>query len=211
MKVLVLCGDSAHPTSLTVEGLAPLSQAGYDFNFIEDPSKWSKELMNNYSFVIFSKANNRLPDDSSAWAGEPEGKIFLDYVKNGNSILFLHSGTALYDDSPSLCQLMGGVFITHPPQCSVSIEPYPDQDLTQGFLSFSAKDEHYQMKMTDPDVQLFLKAVSEHGTQPAGWIRGEGKGKVCVLTPGHNLEIWHNKYYQTLLKNCCSWCVSTQN
>ena len=55
---------------------------------------------------------------------------------------------------------------------------------------------------------LFLHTTSEHGRQPAGWTRTEGKGRVCVLTPGHNLAIWHHPSYQAILRNSLKWCLN---
>ncbi len=207
MRSLVLCDDSAHPASLTRDGLTSLGDCGFDFDFVENPSDWSAELMNDYPLVVFSKANNKSQSDDAAWASEEIGMSFVNYVKQGKSILFLHSGTALYDNSPSLCKLMGGIFVGHPAQCLVTVEPDSKHPLSAGSDTFTLKDEHYQMAMNDPQVDQFLSATSEHGTQPAGWTRLEGKGRVCVLTPGHNLEIWHHPSYQAILRNCLAWCT----
>ena len=206
MKTLVFCDDSAHPASLTRDGLAALGECGLEFDWVEDPCAWRPESLSQYALVIFSKANNRSQAKHETWATEETGKAFLDYVAAGNGILFLHSGTALYDNSPSLCRLMGGVFTGHPPQCPVTVAPNTDHPLAAGSSSFTLMDEHYMMEMNDPDVDLFLHTDSEHGRQPAGWTRAEGKGRVCVLTPGHNLEVWRHPSYQTLLRNSLAWC-----
>ena len=209
MRTLVLCDDSAHPAALTRDGLTGLGDCGYEFEWLENPDDWSAERMANYPLVIFSKANNRSRGESAPWATEEIGAAFVDYVRRGNSILFLHSGTALYTNAPSLCTLMGGVFVRHPAQCPVTVEPVADHPLTAGSTPFTLKDEHYQMAMNDPNVDLFLHTTSEHGTQPAGWTRQEGNGRVCVMTPGHNLEIWHHPAYQALLRNTLAWCRAT--
>ena len=207
MRTLVLCDDEWHPASLTRDGLGGLGECGYEFDWQEDPAEWSAEGMSNYPLVIFSKANNRTQADPSPWADEKIGTAFVNYVEAGNSILFLHSGTALYQDTPSLCKLMGGVFVGHPAQCPVTVEPLADHPLTVGSSAFTGHDEHYQMEMNDPNVDHFLSTTSEHGTQPGGWTRTQGKGKVCVLTPGHNLPIWHHPSFQALLRNSLNWCA----
>ena len=46
-----------------------------------------------------------------------------------------------------------------------------------------------------------------HGTQPGGWTRQEGAGRVAVLTPGHNVEVWLHPSYQTLIGNALRWCA----
>jgi type 1 glutamine amidotransferase len=68
------------------------------------------------------------------------------------------------------------------------------------------KDEHYFMAMDDPGVDIFMTTCSEHGEQPAGWRRTEGPGRVAVLTPGHNLEVWLHSSYQTMILNALRWC-----
>ena len=207
MRILVICDDSAHPADLTRDGLKGLGDSDYEFEWNEDPSQWSVEWMNEFPLTIFSKANNTSSSDPNPWADETIGQSFVNYVTQGNSVLFLHSGTALYGDAPSLCNLMGGIFVGHPPQCPVTVEAEEDHPLTAGSAPFTLKDEHYQMEMNDPKVDLFLHTRSEHGRQPAGWTRTEGKGRVCVLTPGHNLNIWHHPSYQVILRNSLNWCL----
>jgi type 1 glutamine amidotransferase len=68
------------------------------------------------------------------------------------------------------------------------------------------KDEHYFMALDDTKADVFVATVSEHGEQPGGWRRKEGRGRVAVLTPGHNLEVWLHSSFQVLLRNCLRWC-----
>jgi type 1 glutamine amidotransferase len=88
----------------------------------------------------------------------------------------------------------------------VTVEPQAGHLLTAGSTPFAAVDEHYQMALDDDQADVFLTTISEHATQPGGWTRTEGQGRVCVLTPGHNLEVWVQPSYQTLLLNALRWC-----
>jgi type 1 glutamine amidotransferase len=99
----------------------------------------------------------------------------------------------------------GGAFLHHPAQCAVTVEPKPRHALTVGVDAFTEADEHYQMVLDDPHADVFLRSRSRHGEQPAGWTRIEGDGRVCVLTPGHNPEVWRNTNFQTLLRNGLRW------
>ena len=211
MRTLVFCDDSAHPASLTRDGLAALGKCGLEFDWVEDPSAWRTESLDHYRLVIFSKANNHSQTDHAPWAAEETGQAFVDYVTAGNGILFLHSGTALYDNAPSICRLMGGIFTGHPPQCPVTVAPRADHPLAKDSSPFTLMDEHYMMEMNDPNVDLFLHTESEHGRQPAGWTRTEGNGRVCVLTPGHNPDVWRYPSFQALLRNCLAWCNPVTN
>ncbi len=76
--------------------------------------------------------------------------------------------------------------------------------------TFSAQDEHYFMALDDAEADICLLTTSEHGTQPGGWTRAEGDGRVCVLTPGHNVEVWLDPSYQAILDKALRWCAKTK-
>ena len=206
MQTLVICDDQWHPARTPRAGLAPLEQAGFTFDWIENAEEWSAERMAAYPLVVLTKANNVSVSDHRPWMTETVEAAFRDYVHQGNGLLVIHSGTAGYRESAVLRALMGGVFSKHPPQCPVTVEPLADHPLTTGSSAFTLKDEHYHMDLDDAQADVFLAARSEHGVQPGGWTRTDGAGRVCVLTPGHNLEVWLHPAYQTLILNGLQWC-----
>jgi uncharacterized protein len=204
MRTLVLCDDKYHPARIARAGLEPLTAAGFTFDFIENAEEWSAERMADYPLVVVAKANA-----PQVWVTPTEEAAFLDYVQQGKGLLVIHSGTAGLREQAGMRGLLGGVFVKHPPQCPVTVEPKADHPLTAGSEPFTLVDEHYMMEFDDPTADLFLTSTSEHGTQPAGWTRTEGAGRVCVLTPGHNLEIWLHPAYQALIHNALDWCAKT--
>ena len=206
MRILALCDDKWHPAQVPQKGLADLHKFGFKFDWIENANDWSIEQMAAYPVVILTQSNHVSSTDKSPWMTEPVQGAFLDYVQNGNGLLVLHSGTAGYQQASVLRALMGGVFRDHPDQCPVTVEPLADHPLTGGSESFTLVDEHYLMDLDDDQADIFLNTRSEHGTQPGGWRRYEGDGRVCVLTPGHNLEVWQHPSYQALLLNALRWC-----
>jgi type 1 glutamine amidotransferase len=206
MRTQVLCDDYWHPARTPRAGLAPLEHSGFELDWIEHAGEWSAERMAEYPLVVLTKANNVSAADQQPWVTEAIEQAFLEYVRNGNGLLAIHSGTAGYAQTPVLRGLLGGVFVSHPPQCPVTVEPRADHPLTAGSAAFIIKDEHYHMALDDTQADLFLTTTSEHGTQPAGWTRREGAGRVVVLTPGHNLEVWLHPDYQALIGNALRWC-----
>ena len=158
-----------------------------------------------YPIVILSKSDNVSSDDETRWMTETIQQAFVDYVRSGKGLLVFHSGTADYQQAKTLRALMGGVFREHPDQCPVTVEPLSGHPLTEGSEAFTLVDEHYMMDMDDAQIDVFLTTKSEHGAQPAGWTRTEGAGRVCVLTPGHNLEVWQHPSYQAILRNALRW------
>jgi type 1 glutamine amidotransferase len=208
-KVLVLCDDYWHPARTAREGVAPLTREGFQFDFIENAGDWTAEKMDAFPVVLFTKSNDVSAQDRSEWMTEPVQQAFVDYVNNGAGLLVVHSGTADYADASGFRKLIGGVFEHHPPQCPVTVTPDPAHALSDGSAPFTLQDEHYHMLYDageSGEAELFVTAQSEHGTQPAGWTRSVGAGRVCVLTPGHNLEVWLHPSYQALLGNALRWC-----
>ncbi len=206
MYALVLCDDVWHPAHIARQGLGALGNCGFEFDWIENAGEWSAERMAGYPLVVMTKSNHISATDQRPWVTEQVQQAFLDYVRRGNGLLIIHSGTAGYHQMPVLRSLMGGAFIQHPPQCPVTIEPREGHPLTVASATFTLVDEHYFMNLDDAEADVFLTTTSEHGTQPGGWTRKEGEGRVCVLTPGHNVNVWLHPSFQALLRNALDWC-----
>ncbi len=206
MRILVICDDYWHPAATVRAGLEALGEGSFDFEFQENAIAWSDEKMNQYPVVIFTKSDNISSADSELWVTDEVQQSFVDYVEKGGGLLVIHSGTAGYLEKPVIRGLMGGAFTTHPEQCPVTIEPKPGHPITGGCTPFTVIDEHYFMKFDDWGAELFLTTTSEDGTMPGGWTRTQGNGRVCVLTPAHNLQLTPQPTFQRLLMNALSWC-----
>jgi type 1 glutamine amidotransferase len=206
MKALVFCDDYWHPARIAREGLGALTGTEFTFDWIEKTRDWSPETMLNYPVVILTKSNNVSSIDQTGWMTDRVQAAFLEYVHNGHGLLAIHSGTAEYDQIPVLRRLLGGVFHHHPEQCPVTVTPHAGHPLSAGSAPFTLKDEQYFMTMDDPEVDVFVTTTSEHGEQPGAWRHVEGNGRVAVLTPGHNLEVWLHPSFQALLINSLRWC-----
>ena len=210
MNVLVFADDYWHPAVTVRGGLAPLAAKGYTFDWIEDPAASADDALSDYPLVILSKSDNVTQADETSWVTPEVEGAFADYVRGGGGLLVLHSGT-VYKKTDVLRPLLGGTFEQHPPQCEVTVEPKAGHPLTTGVAAFTVVDEHHHMTMEEGTTDIFLTTTSEHGTQPGGWTRTEGAGRVCVLTPGHNVEVWLEPAYQTLLDNVMRWCVDAED
>jgi type 1 glutamine amidotransferase len=206
MRILILCDDHWHPAQTPRTGLQPLSSE-FELDWIENAADWSAERMETYPVVILTKSNGVSAQDDTPWMTPEVERAFANYVRSGKGLLVIHSGTAGYSDTPLLRSLLGGVFDHHPEQCLVEYAPVIGEPLAAGLTPFTIKDEHYFMAMDDLQTPVFLTSASEHGAQSAGWTRLEGKGRVCVLTPGHNLAVWLHPTYQKAICSAIHWCA----
>jgi type 1 glutamine amidotransferase len=206
MRALVLCDDRYHPAQIPRAGIGALGACGFEFDWMETAAQWSAERMGSYPLVLLAKINNCSAEDHAPWLDESVQRAFVDYVRRGGGLFAIHGGTAGVLDLPAMRQLLGGAFLKHPPQCPVTVQPKPEHPLCAESSAFTLRDEHYQMALDDPEADVYLTTASEHGEQPGGWTRREGAGRVCVLTPGHTLEVWLHPSYQALLRSGLRWC-----
>lgn len=169
MKILVLCDDYWHPARIPREGLGVLTGSEFTFDWIEDARDWSFETMMTYPLVILTKFNNISGADRTGWMTDTVEAAFSDYVRKGNGLLAIHSGTAEYEQKTVLRGLLGGVFSHHPEQCPVTVNPQVGHPLSTGSAPFTVKDEHYFMALDDPGADVFVTTTSQHGEQPGGW------------------------------------------
>ncbi|HEY1719180.1 MAG TPA: ThuA domain-containing protein [Verrucomicrobiae bacterium] len=207
IRTLVLCDDLWHPGAIARRGLKALGDCGFDFEFLKNNADWPVLDWRKFQLVVLAKSNVVSAKKKRAWLTKDSEKVFCDHIRRGTGLVVIHSGTADYAELPVMRGVIGGAFLRHPPQCPVTIEPKPRRPLTKSVTPFMVQDEHYFMKLDDARAKIFLQSRSEHGVQPAGWTRIEGKGRVCVLTPGHNVEVWLHPMFQTLLLNALRWAA----
>ena len=205
LRTLVLCDDAWHPAEVVQRGLNALADSRFAFEFITHGGDWSAAVMEEFPLVVVAKANHRCATDQASWLTAENEMAFPEFVQRGGGLLVLHGGTTGYKTLLHMRQSLGGVFLTHPDQCPVTVEPKSGHPMTVGVKRFTEQDEHYFMAMDDAQADVFMHTRSEHGVQPAGWTRTEGNGRVCVLTPGHNVAVWLNLEFQKLLRNGLQW------
>ena len=190
MNAGVLCDDRWHPAEVVEQGMGPLQSGDTVLEFLRDTKGWSLERMRQYDVLVVSKGNGRAEGEEQDWLTEEVQRNFRDFVAAGGGLLVCHSGTVGYPDELIFRSLVGGVFARHPHQCPVTLDYRGDFGLDEHDpATITVFDEHYFVEVAD-DINVFLTSTSTNGTQSAGWTRTEGKGRVCVLTPGHNLAVW---------------------
>lgn len=213
-KILVLCDDVWHPAEVIEKGFAPLQGKVADFDFVKDAKDiLSEEMLGEYAMVINCKSNHLTNGNGAAWfepgVTEVGPKEFETYIRNGGGFLALHAGNTYGSDNcPEMANLIGNAFVTHPARCDVKVTPVKDHPVTAGVEPFTVRDEHYEIKLLAEDIELLLQSESATGgKQTAGYVRTLGKGRLCVLTPGHILTVWQNPMFRKLLVNAINWCM----
>ena len=218
MRILMICDDYSHPGDVPAEGISLLTKAGFQFEIIVDAKKFSPDMLKNYSAVLLAKCDNTSREDRTGWKTKAVQQAFIDYTENGGGLLAVHSGIVAGENTEALDRLLGCRFVYHPRACPVTVQPVKPHPVTKGVKMFTETDEHYRIEILAPDADILIASYSppQHKPDsaaetawigPAGLVRTQGRGRICVLTPGHFLPVWHNPEFQKTLENALKWCA----
>jgi len=235
MKVLLICDDYWHPGQIPIDGLEPLTRQGYRFDVIKNANDFSPGMlisnlltsntMMRYAAVLLCKMDEVSQSDRQPWKTEEVQQAFKGYVEAGGGLLAVHSATVPGKNTETLDRLIGCRFINHPNAVPVTVQPVKRHPVTEGVGMFCETDEHYNIEIIEPDADVLLASYSpaqgeesKYQEEPyynvpaaiyaAGYVRTQGKGRVCVLTPGHTAEVWNNLQFQKLLDNALKWTTN---
>lgn len=129
-------------------------------------------------------------------------------VEEGMGMMYVHAGMACILDNTPTFEIAKGRFASHPePHYDVFCMGLPGSKhpILEGVEPFVTSDEHYFCKIDIAHVTPFLVAVSDAGTEIAGWTHTLKKGRVCCITPGHNHPMLIKM--RPLLENAADWCT----
>ena len=225
MRILVICDDFWHHDKVVVAGLEPLKGREFDFDVISDMTGFDPNVLSNYDVVLLAKGDHITQSNEESWQSETVQKAFVNYVENGGGLLVVHAGTipSFKTDSSVLNNLIGCKFDFHPNNSPTTVQPLKPHPVVEGVNTFIETDEHYHIEILKEDADIFLASYSpaqgspeKYESEPyfnikewictAGYTRTQGKGRICVLTPGHCVEVWLNPEYQKMLANALHWC-----
>lgn len=223
MQVLLICDDYWHPGNVPIEGLAPLKKHGFDFDIITDAGKFDPKSLDDYPVCILSKCDEVSASDKSSWKTKAVQEQFAQYVRRGGGLLAIHTALVAGENTARLDKLIGSKFTFHPKDAPVHVQAVKKHPIVNNVGMFCEIDEHYRLEILADDIDVFMASYSNeqgesskfeedpyHNTTAwlgaAGYTRCEGKGRICVLTPGHLLSVWHNAEYQKVLINSINWC-----
>ena len=223
-RVLVLCDDLWHPAEVIEKGFARMEGEAYHFDFIMAVKDiLTPELLDQYPVVINCKSNNVIAANTEPWFEEGVTEVcpqqFRDYVEQGGGFISIHSGNAF---SEQFCRteekfqrpcreyidFIGNRFTGHPPRCPVSVHvTNPKHPVMKGVNDFTERDEHYQVEVFAEGAETLFETTSETGgVQTGGYVKEAGRGRLCVLMPGHTMAVWENDNFRQMVLNAIAWC-----
>ncbi len=134
-------------------------------------------------------------------------KGLLEFVSNGGGFVGIHSATDSFRGSRAYIDMIGGEFLTHPPQQEFKVF-IADKNhyLTVRMPDFKVYDEMYHLQSYDPTkVNLIAYTIWQGKKLPMVYTRQYGKGRVVYLANGHSLEVLNHPEIQKLLVRSIAW------
>jgi type 1 glutamine amidotransferase len=211
--VLVLCDDFWHPAEVIERGLGSVKTESYAFDFVRDAKDiLYPAMLERYAAIVNCKTDALTGANKAVWFEEGVTEVGVkeleDYVRAGRGFLSLHSGNTAKRDS-AYGGFVGNIFLGHPPRCSIKVHITGSHPIVRGLEDFTIRDEHYAVECIAGDAVELFRTVSETGgDQLGGYVREIGKGRLCVMTPGHILAVWEHPSYQQLILNALDWCTA---
>lgn len=130
------------------------------------------------------------------------------WVRDGGGLLALHAATVLRESNMPMRALIGGRFLSHPPQFDFTVTPLAHKHpILDGVRAFSVRDEFYIQEF-DPEITIQMTAEDRGAVYPMVWTKNEGRGRVVYIAPGHTASTWATDNYRQLLRQSTRWLDS---
>jgi type 1 glutamine amidotransferase len=209
-SILILLGGLWHDFDGFASAMQSLLQPlGFQVEATYDLDSLTHLDENHYDVVIsytcFSPHREGHNDTSPVKLTMTQIDSLTNWVRNGGALLAAHSATVLGESDAALGELIGGVFVSHPPAFSFSVSPvFGEHPITMGIGAFTIHDEFY-METSTPAVQVHMVAFDRGVAYPMVWSKTEGQGRIAHIAPGHFGEVWEFEPYQRLVLQTIDW------
>ncbi len=230
INVLVLCDDQWHPAEVIKRGMADWKCEDIFFDYMQNPEMMlTPDMLERYPVVMICKGNSINASNSTPWFQEKvteTGPNELEqYVKSGGALLVVHGGTSFSVNDISrkemrfvkpceqYIKLIGNSFQGHPPRNMIQIHVMQQEHpIMKNVQNFIVRDEQYQIHILDNDIeQLFETQSIESGEKAiGGYVKNLEKGRICVITLGHTLQVWRNEEFKKIITNAIRWSYEVQ-
>jgi type 1 glutamine amidotransferase len=160
------------------------------------------------SYTSLSKHREGMDDSGPEQLTDAQVDGLVRWVRAGGGLLAVHSATVVGNSNPAYEALLGGAFISHPPQFAFTVYPVShEHPITAGIEAFTVHDEFYVQRY-DRSVSIHMVALDRGVAQPMVWTRAEGAGRVAHIAMGHSELVWNLPPYRQLLQQAAAWLLA---
>lgn len=186
------------------------SEKGFRVDVSEDPSVFTEQKLNEYTFLLFPSTNNDVFDTDS------QRVAFRRYIQAGGGFVGLHSVVGTERNWRWFKMMLGGSFVWHPKYqpLAIKIIDKSHPSVTGLPTTWKKEDETYFMKELYPGINVVMahdlsamKPDAKDSTRiaelaaafgdyyPAAWHHNFDGGTVWITTLGHNKKDYEDPLY----------------
>ncbi len=207
-RILIVLGGTWHDFDGFVAAMRPVFEAaGHTVESTYDRDVLTRLDEERYDVVLLHTCLGTPGEGSS----EPEMydgaqvQALVEWVRDGGGLLASHAATVSAQFDPALRALMGGVFVSHPPQFAFTVYPLLSQHpITDGVEAFTVHDEFY-VEVHEASVEIHMVALDRGVAHPMVWSKYERRGRVAHVAMGHDEKVWNLPPYRRLMLQAIAW------
>lgn len=188
---------------------------GIDCREVAQPgavSLFGPELKKRFDAIVFYD----MVEDIS----EEEKAAFVNLLKEGVGILFLHHSLGSYQNWDEYEKILGGKYYlaagtkdgkpheasTYQHDIEVPVHVVdPKHPVTRGVSDFMLHDEVYGKCEVLSDMHPLLQTSQPQSSKTIAWWHLYGKSRVVFIQPGHDHWAYENPVYRKLVKQAIVW------
>jgi len=190
---------------------------GFQVDVSDDPAVFTAQNLKHYRVLIFSNTNNQ------AFVTPAQREAFQHFIKRGGGLMGIHSAAGSERDWPYFAHVLGGKFLEHPVQQTLTVSlAEPASKITKGLPeSFKWDDECYFFSDRSPDAKTLLTVDRSklHGLEkmklvhpedspallPVAWYQSVDGGREFYMGLGHRPESYSDPRLVRLLDQGFKW------
>jgi len=210
--ILILLGGEWHDFEGFANAMKPLLEGqgypihvSYDLDILTHLHEKDVDLLLSYTCLAGQ------PDDEKSNTlmkfSDAQVRALVQWVQGGGALLAVHAATVLGDSDQALENLLGGLFLSHPPPSKFWVLPLSaNHPITAGINAFEVDDELY-IERYHPSVAIHMVAIHQQVAYPLVWSRVDGLGRVVHIALGHSNKTWEMEPFQRLLLQTIRWLL----
>lgn len=216
-RILIVTGHDvpAHDwrkTTLVTRSILE-GQEGWIVRVSEEAGILESQAIHSYDVIVLNYRNR--PTQPLSEAGRAN---LLRFVGAGKGLVALHFAVSAWGNWKDYQKLLGRIWIgrrkggqsRHAPRgpFQVRLKAHP---ISVGLDDFEADDELYAGLAGDAPIEIVALARSPQSgkEEPMAWTLDYGKGRVYVLTLGHDVRSRQLAGFKKLLVGGCRWATAS--
>jgi type 1 glutamine amidotransferase len=229
VKVLIITGDHGHQWKETTPFLKDLlTKAGHKVDVTETPSTdLTPANLARYDVLLLNYRNTpkgAKENPASVWSEENK-KAFTQAVKDGKGLVVYHHASSAFVNGDEFSKEFEKVIAGgwrkqgfHGKMHEFTVTVRKDHPITHGIKEFKhGRDELYQNSLIPAGSEVLVTAYSDKSKDPKNtgkhepmvWVASYGKGRVCNIVLGHDVEAMRTSPgFQALLIRGVEWAAT---